>query len=134
MPKTSFADLMIDWEKLLASAAANKEDLPHIDAYRQQLEVETAGAKAASLRQASLSAEVQQATRDLEGFLQRGADLATRMRAGIRTKYGNRAEKLTEFGMKPFRKRKKATTIEKPPPQVGAKEAPQAATATETPQ
>src|SRR4051812_45872007 len=118
MPNTSFADVMRGWEKLVASTTANKDELPHIDAYRQQLELEMAGAKAASVRQASLNAEVQQSTRDLEGFLQRGSDLAVRMRSGIRTKYGNHAEKLTEFGMKPFRKRKKATTVEKPPPQV----------------
>jgi hypothetical protein len=104
-----------------------------IDAYRAQLEVEMAGAKAASIRQAALSAEVQQATRDLEGFLERGRELSSRIRTGIRSKYGNRNEKLTEFGMKVQRKRKAAVKVLKvnPPPQGVEKPAPQEVTPTD---
>jgi hypothetical protein len=115
MPKQSFADVMTDWEKLLATVAANKDELLFIDGYKQQLEVEMAGAKTASLRQSASQADSQQASRDLEGFLTRGSDLASRMRTGIKTQYGIRGEKLKEFGLKVFRGRKKAV---KPPPVV----------------
>ncbi len=117
MPKQSFADVMTDWEKLLATVAANKDELLFIDGYKQQLEVEMTGAKAASLRQAASQADSQQASRDLEGFLTRGSDLASRMRTGIKSRYGIRGEKLKEFGLKVFRGRKKSTTV-KPPPAV----------------
>jgi hypothetical protein len=74
-----------------------------------------AGARAASIRQSASQAEAQQASRDVEGFLTRGHDLANRMRAGIKTRYGSKGEKLKEFGMKVFRGRKKSTNL-KPPP------------------
>jgi hypothetical protein len=104
---------MDEWEKLLAAATVNKDDLLYIEAYKQQLEVEMAGARAASIRQSASQAEAQQASRDLEGFLTRGHDLANRMRTGIKTRYGSKSEKLKEFGMKVFRGRKKSTL--KPP-------------------
>jgi hypothetical protein len=115
MPRQSFAGMMDEWEKLLAAVAVNKDDLPYIETYKQQLEVEMAGARAASIRQSASQAEAQQASRDLEGFLTRGHDLANRMRAGIKTRYGSKGEKLKEFGMKVFRGRKKSTNL-KPPP------------------
>ncbi len=48
-----------------------------------------------------------------------GAKLATVMRGGLKHRYGSRAEKLTEFGLQPFRgrKAKPAETPDVPPPQ-----------------
>jgi hypothetical protein len=109
---------MKEWEMLLATVASNKDDLPYIDGYRQQLEVEMAGAKAASVRQSASQAEAQQASRDLEEFLTRGRDLANRMRSGVRAKYGIRGEKLKEFGLRVFRGKKKTSSV-KPPPAGG---------------
>jgi hypothetical protein len=117
MPNKAFADVMTEWDKLVTTVVANKDDLPYIDGYRQQLEVEMAGAKAANVRQSAAQAESQQASRDLDGFLASGSDLANRMRTGIKSKYGIRGEKLKEFGLKVFRGKKKSSTV-KPPPQV----------------
>jgi hypothetical protein len=117
MPKKAFADVMTEWEKLATTVAANKDDLSYIDGYRQQLEIEMAGAKAANVRQSAAQAESQQASRDLDGFLASGSDLANRVRTGIKSKYGIRSEKLKEFGLKVFRGKKKSSTA-KPPPQV----------------
>ena len=147
MPNKAFADVITGWEKLLTSVAANKEDLPHVDAYRQQLEIEVTGAKAANIRQLAAQAEAQQASRDLDGFRTRGRDLANRIGSGIKSKYGIRSEKLKEFDIKVFRGKKKSATV-KPPPQVpppaagppvganhpGAGTAAQAAPANEAPQ
>lgn len=120
MPNQSFADIVTDWETLLATVAANKDDLQFIDNYRQQLVTELAGAREANMRQSAAQAEAQQATRDLEGFLQRGRDLADHLRFGIKTRYGKRNEKLKEFGLKVFRPRaRKKSATEKPAPQAG---------------
>ncbi|MFL6194221.1 MAG: hypothetical protein ACJ75H_08625 [Thermoanaerobaculia bacterium] len=124
MARTSLADVIKEWKQLLATVAANKADLPTLEEYRVQLETELAGAEEESIRQATLQAGVQQTTRNLEGFLTRGREAAVRMRSGIRSKYGLKSEKLTEFGMKPQRKRK--ASKEKPPPVVEGKPAPQA--------
>ena len=126
MPRQSFAGKMDDWERLLAAVTANQDALLFLSAYKQQLEVEMAGARLASIRQAATQAEAQQASRDLEGFIERGQDLATRIRAGIKTRYGSRSEKLKEFGLKVFRGRKKVTDLKPPPaasPKEGAQEA-----------
>jgi hypothetical protein len=147
MPRTSFADIATDWQGLLVSVANNKDDLPGLEPYRAQLEVELEGARAASIRQAAAQSEAQQATRDLEGFLQRGKDLADRMRTGIVSKYGRRSEKLAEFRIKPFRSRKKVSGVKAPSRgpaekasvetssmQAGEKPAPQDSTTTGTSQ
>ena len=118
MARQSFAGVMTDWEKLLTTVTVNKEDLQYLDGYRQQLEIEMAGAKDANVRQSAGQAAAQQASRDLEGFLTRGHDLAERLRAGVKIKYGKRNEKLKEFGLKVFRGLKRKVTNVKPPPQI----------------
>lgn len=137
MPRQSFADVTTDWEKLLATVTANKDDLQSIDGYRQQLEAEIAAARSANMRQSAAKAETQQSTRDLEGSLQRGRELADKLRMGIKIRYGKRSEKLTEFGLKVFRGggKKKGTTVT-PPPQAGPPQgtSPPAETKTAAPQ
>jgi hypothetical protein len=105
MPRVSYAKFLRGWERLIEKVLANKVDLPHLEAYRAQLEVELAGAKEANSRQVFHQAEASQATRDLEGFLERGNSLQVRLNAGIVSTYGNRAEKLKEFGLRPLRPR-----------------------------
>ncbi len=123
MPNTSFADVVTEWEKLLTAVTANQADLQHLEVYRAELEVELGKAKIANSRQSALQAEVQQMTRDVEAAIATGRDLATRIRTGVRSKYGGRSEKLTEFGLRPFRKRvrvlkvKSAQPVPIPPPQ-----------------
>jgi hypothetical protein len=114
MPRTSFADIATDWERLIATVVNNKDDLQVLEPFRSQLETELAGARVASIRQATAQAEAQQATRDLEGSLTRGKDLAERLRTGIISRYGRRSEKLTEFRIKPLRPKKKASTVKAP--------------------
>ena len=110
MPRKSHADLVTHFENLTTSVAANKEDLAHLQDLGTQLAAETVGAKASLVRQSTQKAEVQQTTQDLQGFIARGTDLATRLRTGVRSKYGNRSEKLTEFEVRPLRKRRTAST------------------------
>lgn len=99
---------------------ANKDDLQSLDAYRQQLEAEVTTAKDANVRQSAALAGSQQATRDLESSLKRGHDLADKLRFGIKSRYGKRSEKLTEFGLKVFRGKRKKSTTGTPPPEGGS--------------
>lgn len=116
MPGQAFSDVMTDWDVLVTTVTANKDDLPALDAYRQELETEAATAKAANVRQSTAQAAAQQATKDLGASLQRGKDLADQIRFGIKSKYGKRNEKLKEFGLKVFRGKKKKSPTETPPP------------------
>jgi hypothetical protein len=116
VPNTTFANFVEEGDRLLVTVEANKEDLAFLEETRTQLVTVMEGAKAASVRQDSFKAQFQQATRDLEGFFSQGRELLTRLRNGIRTKYGLRAEKLAEFGMKPRRKAQRAKKQKEPGP------------------
>jgi hypothetical protein len=100
---TSLADFMKHSEQLLVTIEANKADLAHLEPLRAQLAPMVDGAKEALVRQGTLKAEAQQASRDLDDFLTKGRDLATRLRHGIRAQYGTKTEKLVEFGLNPLR-------------------------------
>jgi hypothetical protein len=90
----------------------NKVDLAHLEPQRARLAVVSESAKATKVKQEALKAQVQQTTRDLEGLMKEGRDLFSRLRFGVRTQYGLKSEKLTEFGMKPRRKQQKKATPE----------------------
>jgi len=124
MSKTSFADLVTDWEQLLIKIAANATDLSFLDDSHTSLTTLLQGAKDASARQSTFKSQFQQATRDLEDNLNKGRDVATRLRNGIRTRYGLKAEKLADFNLRPRRgpKAKKKSPDPVPVPPVTAKE------------
>jgi len=124
MSKTSFADVVTEWEQLLTKVTANATDLTFLDDSHASLATVLQGAKDASARQSTFRALFQQATRDLEDNLNKGRDLATRLRNGIRTRYGLKAEKLADFNLRPRRnpKAKKKSPDPEPPPATTAKE------------
>lgn len=110
MARTSYAKVLREWEVLLTKVSANSVDLPFLEEYRAQLESELTGAKETIERQSSMQASFQNETRNLEGFLERGKALAVNIKAGVVTRYGNRSEKLVEFGLRPVRSRRRSST------------------------
>lgn len=133
MPNSSFADYVVQWEKLLKSLEANQTDLPFLADLRSQLARVVDGLKAATVLQDMYRSQSQQTTRDMEGFLDQGRDLATRLRNGVRTQYGVRGEKLLEFDMKPRRQKLKSAAKpkskkKKPAPAVQPDPAPEPVT------
>jgi hypothetical protein len=102
---SSFADFIHDWEQLLAALDTNAGELPDVSAHRQPLELVLVNAKAISARQDAHRAGLGQATRELEAVMTDGRDSANRLRNFLRSHYGSRSDKLTEFGVKPVRKR-----------------------------
>ncbi|HET9210622.1 MAG TPA: hypothetical protein VFR03_09500 [Thermoanaerobaculia bacterium] len=105
------------WERLLASLEANAPDLPQLETYRAQLKGMLDAARTASAEQAAMAAVKQEATKRLQELLTEGRKLATFLRSGVRQKYGNRSEKLVEFGLRVFRSRTGGSTAPevKPP-------------------
>ncbi|HEV7505384.1 MAG TPA: hypothetical protein VGS07_10765 [Thermoanaerobaculia bacterium] len=110
MPKATFPEETTDWGQLATTVDVNKADLAYLEPHSSRLTVVLDGARSTKLRQEAFKAQVQQSTRDLEAFMKEGRDLATRLRNGIRTQYGLKGEKLTEFGLKPRRKPQKKAT------------------------
>jgi len=118
MSRVAFADETTEWEHLMTTVEVNKTDLSYLESPRSALLAVLERAKEANLRQGTFKAQFHQATRDLEKALTEGKELATRLRNGIRTQYGLRGEKLTEFGLQPRRntKTKKTSPAQNPTP------------------
>src|SRR5204863_2711786 len=104
MASQTFPNETTGWGQIAVTVDVNKVDLAHLEPLRSRLAVVADTAKSTKLKQESFKAQVQQTTRDLEALTKEGRDLFSRLRFGIRTQYGARSEKLTEFGMKPRRK------------------------------
>jgi hypothetical protein len=107
MPRTSYADVVTDWEQLGSSLATNITDLPNLESYRTELVGLLEQVRALAIQQGIHKANLQQASKELKEVMARGRKLATFLRAGIKHRYGNRSEKLVEFRVQPLRNRKR---------------------------
>jgi hypothetical protein len=117
--KSRYADHLKEWEEITASAAVNASELPQLELLRIDLEKLLQEARELTKQQAAHQAAKQETSKRLQTVMIEGAKLATVMRGGLKHRYGSRAEKLTEFGLQPFRgrKAKPAETPDVPPPQ-----------------
>ncbi len=104
------------WERLLDAFVANADDFPQLEVYRVQLAEMLAQLRETTAQQAALAASKQEESKRLRKLLTEGRKLATFMRSGARRRYGDDSEKLVEFGLLPFRGRRRSTKEEPPPP------------------
>ena len=105
--ESTILGMLGDLRLLLDALTASGEDFPHLEPAWAKLEGLLTRAHEAARRQAAAAAEKQEATRDLQTLLTDGNRLAAALRGMVKERYGNRAEELTRFGMKPFRGRKR---------------------------
>ena len=115
--KSSYADLIRDWEALLMAIQDNKQALPDIERLRAELEQHLAEVKALKARQDSAAGARQATTQELAAMLTKGRALAIRVRGAIKSEFGHQSERLPQFGVAPFRKRPRRPkgTEENPP-------------------
>jgi hypothetical protein len=106
--ETTYAGILGSWRQLLEPIAANSEELRHLGVPRDQLEALLAQAVALNKEQAAYRAAKQERSKQLRALLQDGAKVAALLRKGVQVHYGTRAEKLTEFGLQPYRGRRRA--------------------------
>jgi hypothetical protein len=102
---SSYADFIANWFHLVTAVNTNAEDLQSLVDVNADLEAAAAAARLLNNRRSALRAELTQTTKDLNVAMRTGRDMATRLRSGIRSQFGNRNEKLLEFNMRPFRSR-----------------------------
>lgn len=109
MPKSSLADIIIDWEKLLTNLQLRKADLPGLqaltDTLMPDLEQVLAEVRAMGARLDAKAALKQQETKDRRALLKRGGRIVSRLRSALKAQYGVDSELLVEFGSKPLRPR-----------------------------
>jgi len=116
----SFADLIRDWEKLLAACQENSAALASVEPQRLALETLLAQGRDVKNRQDALVAQKQQTTQELEALKEEGREAARRLRGAVRSILGTRSELLVQFNMAPLRKRGPRRVFIKPPQPPGA--------------
>jgi len=104
------------WRRLANAVAANADDIPHLEGSGQRLATMLNDAEVAADQQLTFAASKQDASQRLLAFETDGAKLAAFLASGIREHYGNRSEKLTEFGLQPSR-RGHSRAVEPPAPE-----------------
>lgn len=98
-------------ERLSAALSENAADLAGIDGVRTEFEALVEQAKDAASRQAAFTASRLAATEELRRILREASRLATGLRQQVKYRYGISNPKLAEFGMQPFRGKKKAEPL-----------------------
>jgi DNA-directed RNA polymerase alpha subunit len=120
---TSFADVIRDWERLLAAHTDNAEILTPAEAQRRVLEEFLAKARELKARQESLNAAKQQTTQEITALVKDGREAARRLRSAVKANLGTKNERLTQFKIAPLRERaprKPKTPAPGPPPADGS--------------
>lgn len=111
----SFADLIRDWEKLLAACRDNSTALASIEPQRLALETLLAQGRETKNRQDALAAQRQLATQELDALKEQGKEAARRLRGAVKSILGSRSELLVQFNVAPLRKRGPRKVFLKPP-------------------
>jgi hypothetical protein len=90
-------------ELRLRALEANGAELPNLELSRQKAGSMLTEMKDLTAKQASLAAAKQEVSKRLAQLNNEGQKLVTFLDVAVRQQYGNRAEKLVEFGQQPFR-------------------------------
>jgi hypothetical protein len=83
--------------------AANRAELSHLEGTLVKIDGVLVELKDLTAQQASLSAAKQEVSKRIAERMREGEALMAFVDAGVRQHYGNRSEKLVEFGLQPFR-------------------------------
>ena len=117
MPReTTYSGMLGDWQRLLETLEANSSELAHLEVPSTKLAALLTQARATAQQQAVHTAAKQGLSRQLKAQLADGQRLVSVLRSTVREHYGIRAEKLTEFGVQPFRGRRRAAPEAPPSP------------------
>jgi hypothetical protein len=117
MSETTNAGKIGALARISAALAANATDIPHLEGPRGRLDQILAEVLGVAQQQTALTAAKQEATRRLTTLITEGERVAEGIRRFLKEHYGLRSEKLAEFGMQPFRGRRRK---ESPPPEKDA--------------
>ena len=108
----TYAGSLGDLERLIAALFANAEDLPELEGTRVRLEQILDLTRETLQEQAALIARKQDASRRVLRLISDGQRVVTGARKILRARYGLNSEKLAEFGIQPFRGRKRRAAPE----------------------
>jgi len=102
------------WDRLVAAVSKNIKKIPPLERELEILKQALAEVREAKKRQIELRVAAQQATRDLEAAMEKANEAAVRLNQGVLGLYGSKDEKLTEFGLRPWRPRPRKAAAKAP--------------------
>lgn len=103
MPNQAYAVTKQKLELRRKAVAANLEEVPHLQESLVRAEELLPLFDDLTAEQASLTAKRQDVSKRLAEVADEAQKLMTYMDVGVRRHFGNRSEKLVEFGQRPFR-------------------------------
>ncbi|HYG65687.1 MAG TPA: hypothetical protein VEL74_24095 [Thermoanaerobaculia bacterium] len=111
----SLADVLLDWEGLLAALLEHPELAELLGAERVVLERDLAEVRALKARQEAQRAGAQEMTQRIKEVVTHGKEVAITIRAVAKGKLGYRNERLVHFKVAPVRKRPRKPAAANPP-------------------
>jgi 2C-methyl-D-erythritol 2,4-cyclodiphosphate synthase len=103
--QTTYTGMVGDWQTLHELLTANSAEIPQVEPFRTKLGAMLAQAMDITRRQAGLKAEKQEMSKQLRKLAGDGQRLASAVRILLKEHYGIRDEKLSAYGLQPFRGR-----------------------------
>ena len=113
--ETTYAGKIGRLARLSATMAENAPDIPHLEGPHGRLDTILNEAQEVARKQAALTAAKQEATKRLQTLITEGERVADGIRKFLKEHYGLRSEKLAEFGLQPFRGRRRKLPEEPAP-------------------
>jgi hypothetical protein len=129
MSETTRSGKLGEWQRLKSALQVNQPDLPQLENQCAQFETFLGQAEDLFQSQASFAASKQQASQQLTSLMLECQRLATVLRFSLKQHYGPRSEKLTEFGLQPFRSRTPKPVPPPPPPTEATEPSPESTAA-----
>ncbi|MEO6193187.1 MAG: hypothetical protein ABIS20_09275 [Thermoanaerobaculia bacterium] len=117
MPRTSIAEVLSVWEKLLTNVKTNAAEIPNLEIYAAPLEVALTEAREITARLEIRKGIKQQESKERRVMMKKGVAAAARVRAALQAHYGLDNERLTDYGMRPLRPRKRSKKDPEPSPE-----------------
>jgi hypothetical protein len=112
MAGQTYAEIQMKLELRRKALAANIDEVAHLEVPWKRLDVLLEQVRVLTAQQASLTASKQEVSKQIAELLRQGQFLATFLDAGLRQHFGNRAEKLVEFGLQPFRSKPRIRMVD----------------------
>jgi len=91
------------WQRLSTALEANKAELGHLETPRIKLATHLGRVQEITQEQSALTASKQELSKQLQALMDETSRLTNMLRVAVKEHYGPRSEKLTEFGLQPFR-------------------------------
>lgn len=110
------AELLDAADRLFAGMSANSADLGHLAGSRDKLGTMLSDIRDLLRQQSVFTAGKQETSKQIDQLFRGSARLLTVLRKAVAEHYGSGSEKMVEFGLQPFRGRRRPTVVVPPPP------------------